>query len=145
MKKIWRYHFTTAGGKRSGEGGMGDLLSMANDSFESELAGFGIGLPISKAYAEYLGGSLEIKTMSGIGTDVYLTLKHIDPHHGHSFRIWMCSFYNLKNSSAKTGVAEKKCIDCIRKKSNFKTPDKLDNFFTFDQKLRWRVIFFRVW
>lgn len=87
MKKIWRYHFTTAGKGREGDGAVGDLLSMANDSFESELAGYGIGLPISKAYAEYLGGNLEIKTMSGIGTDVYLTLKHIDPHHGHSFRI----------------------------------------------------------
>ncbi|CAG5102855.1 Oidioi.mRNA.OKI2018_I69.chr1.g499.t1.cds [Oikopleura dioica] len=85
IDKIWRYHFTTARG-RQGYGGVGDLLSMANSN-EKELAGYGIGLPISKAYAEYLGGKLEIKSMSGIGTDVYLTLKHIDPHKGHSFRI----------------------------------------------------------
>jgi len=85
INKIWRYHFTTARG-RSNYGGVGDLLSMANSN-EKELAGYGIGLPISKAYAEYLGGNLEIKSMSGIGTDVYLTLKHIDPHKGHSFRI----------------------------------------------------------
>lgn len=87
MKKIWRYHFTTAGRNRNSTRAVGDLLSMSNNSHEKELAGYGIGLPISKAYAEYLGGSLEIKTMDGIGTDVYLTLKHIDPVQGHSFRI----------------------------------------------------------
>jgi len=59
INKIWRYHFTTARG-RSNYGGVGDLLSMANSN-EKELAGYGIGLPISKAYAEYLGGNLEIK------------------------------------------------------------------------------------
>jgi len=52
-----------------------------------ELAGYGVGLPIARAYAEYLGGSLEIRTLEKIGTDVYLTLKHIDPMEGHSFRI----------------------------------------------------------
>ena len=59
LQKIWRYHFTTARGSQ-GYGGVGDLLSMANSN-EKELAGYGIGLPISKAYAEYLGGNLEIK------------------------------------------------------------------------------------
>ena len=86
MHKIWRYHFTTSHKKIGKAGAVGDLLSMANSN-DQELAGYGIGLPISKAYAEYLGGKLEIKTMLGIGTDVYLTLKHIDPQLGHSFRI----------------------------------------------------------
>ncbi|KAK9659864.1 putative [Pyruvate dehydrogenase (acetyl-transferring)] kinase 2, mitochondrial [Basidiobolus ranarum] len=34
----------------------------------------GIGLPMSKVYANYWGGSLEISTMEGFGTDAYLQL-----------------------------------------------------------------------
>ncbi|CAM2115012.1 unnamed protein product [Caretta caretta] len=48
--------------------------------------GFGFGLPTSRAYAEYLGGSLCIQSLQGIGTDVYLRLKHIDGKE-ESFRI----------------------------------------------------------
>lgn len=88
MDKIWRYYFTTFGRNRQASvGAVGDLLSMSNERSDKELAGYGIGLPMAKAYAEYLGGSLEIKTMVGIGTDVYLTLKHIDSKKGDSFRI----------------------------------------------------------
>uniref|UniRef100_A0A673JDB7 Protein-serine/threonine kinase n=1 Tax=Sinocyclocheilus rhinocerous TaxID=307959 RepID=A0A673JDB7_9TELE len=47
---------------------------------------FGFGLPTSRAYAEYLGGSLAIQSMQGIGTDVYLRLRHIDGK-GESFRV----------------------------------------------------------
>ena len=36
----------------------------------------GFGLPTSRAYAEYLGGSLTLTSMQGLGTDVYLRLKH---------------------------------------------------------------------
>ena len=41
--------------------------------------GVGIGLPIAKAYAKYLKGDLEIKSLDGIGTDTYLKIMHIDP------------------------------------------------------------------
>lgn len=41
----------------------------------SPLAGLGFGLPLSKAYAEYFGGRLQLQTYDGLGTDVYLTLK----------------------------------------------------------------------
>lgn len=36
--------------------------------------GYGFGLPTSKAYAEYLGGSLTFQSMQGIGSDFYLRL-----------------------------------------------------------------------
>lgn len=85
MNKIWRYGFTTTD-KNNSSNSVGDLLSMASGD-SMELAGYGVGLPIARAYAEYLGGSLEIRTLEKIGTDVYLTLKHIDPMEGHSFRI----------------------------------------------------------
>ncbi|XP_064449084.1 branched-chain alpha-ketoacid dehydrogenase kinase isoform X6 [Mirounga angustirostris] len=47
---------------------------------------FGFGLPTSRAYAEYLGGSLRLQSLQGIGTDVYLRLRHIDGRE-ESFRI----------------------------------------------------------
>ncbi|XP_039578128.1 3-methyl-2-oxobutanoate dehydrogenase [lipoamide] kinase, mitochondrial [Passer montanus] len=47
---------------------------------------FGFGLPTSRAYAEYLGGSLVLQSLQGVGTDVYLRLRHIDGK-AESFRI----------------------------------------------------------
>jgi len=79
--KIWRYNFST----------IGKFDNFNNPAFANpignELGGDGIGLPVSRTYTDLLGGSLEIKTMVGIGTDVYLTLSHIDPDKGKSFGI----------------------------------------------------------
>jgi C4-dicarboxylate-specific signal transduction histidine kinase len=41
------------------------------------MAGLGFGLPMTRVYAEYFGGGLEMATMHGYGTDVYLRLNHI--------------------------------------------------------------------
>ena len=38
------------------------------------LAGWGVGLPLSRTYARYFGGDLDIKSMDGFGTDAYLHL-----------------------------------------------------------------------
>lgn len=40
--------------------------------------GYGFGLPTSRAYAEYLGGSLVFQSMQGIGSDFYLRIALID-------------------------------------------------------------------
>jgi hypothetical protein len=40
-----------------------------------------------RAYAEYLGGSLTIESMQGLGTDVYLRLKHFNAKGDSQFRI----------------------------------------------------------
>ncbi len=50
------------------------------------MSGYGFGLPTAKAYAKFLGGSLDIVSMYGLGTDVYLKLVHINGP-GDSFRI----------------------------------------------------------
>jgi pyruvate dehydrogenase kinase 2/3/4 len=39
------------------------------------MAGLGCGLPIARAYAEFLGGGLDLQTMRGFGTDVYYRVK----------------------------------------------------------------------
>lgn len=51
------------------------------------LYSYGFGLPACKAYVEYLGGQLTLETMQGIGTDIYIRLRHVDGKM-ESFRIW---------------------------------------------------------
>jgi len=43
----------------------------------SALAGYGVGLPLSRLHARYLGGKLEITSYPGYGTDAYLQLPRI--------------------------------------------------------------------
>ena len=38
------------------------------------LAGLGFGLPLARCYAEYLGGSLRMLSMPGLGVDMVLQL-----------------------------------------------------------------------
>jgi len=43
----------------------------------SRVAGYGVGLPLSRLYARYFGGDLELKSMEGFGTDAYLHLNRL--------------------------------------------------------------------
>lgn len=88
MNQILEYNFSTAENqKKSREDPMSDMLSMVNQgpNGNSKMHGHGFGLPMSRCYAEYMGGSLTIQSMQGIGTDVYIRLKRIDKEPG-SFR-----------------------------------------------------------
>ena len=38
------------------------------------MVGLGYGLPLSRLYARYFGGDLEIVSMDGYGTDVFVWL-----------------------------------------------------------------------
>jgi len=58
--RIWSYMYTTASGKAT------------------PLAGHGVGLPLSRLYARYLGGSLDLVSLPGYGTDAYLSLPRVD-------------------------------------------------------------------
>ena len=87
IQKITQYHFSTAGETDTDARLDGGLLgSIMSEPRVVPMYGFGFGLPTARAYAEYLGGSLSIVSMQGIGTDIYLRLKHIDGKH-ESFRI----------------------------------------------------------
>lgn len=95
LPNIWSYSFTTfsdekavagagAGSDGSGGGGGGsnsttdglNFIAGARDGAGS-IAGLGYGLPLSRAYAEFLGGSIEVQSLYGWGTDVYLRLKGV--------------------------------------------------------------------
>lgn len=72
LPKIWTYLYTTANSPlmemdASAEGSDGPAI----------LAGYGYGLPISRLYARYFGGDLQIISMEGYGTDAYLHLNRL--------------------------------------------------------------------
>lgn len=66
-ERVWSYAFSTAG-------------MQVPFTSSSPLTGRGLGLPLSRLYAAYLGGSLEVMNVSGVGVDAYLFLQRIDPH-----------------------------------------------------------------
>ena len=70
LDKIWSYLFTTASSNVQD-----NFIVQQDHSANSPLAGLGYGLPISRSYARYFGGDLDIMSMEGYGTDafVYLT------------------------------------------------------------------------
>lgn len=48
-------------------------------------AGFGMGLPLSRLYARYFGGSLKLRPLEGYGTDAYIHLHRCDKQsHGRA-------------------------------------------------------------
>lgn len=70
MPRIWTYLYSTAK----------DPVQMDQvDAGEGPvvLAGYGYGLPISRLYARYFGGDLQIISMEGYGTDAYLHLNRL--------------------------------------------------------------------
>uniref|UniRef100_A0AAY4CCQ2 Protein-serine/threonine kinase n=1 Tax=Denticeps clupeoides TaxID=299321 RepID=A0AAY4CCQ2_9TELE len=87
LEKVMDYHFSTAE-ESNQDPRMSNLFNTITNSGPQSgpMHGFGFGLPTSRAYAEYLGGSLSVQSMQGIGTDVYLRLRHIDGK-GESFRV----------------------------------------------------------
>ncbi|KAJ7074409.1 atypical/PDHK/BCKDK protein kinase [Mycena amicta] len=48
------------------------------------IAGLGYGLPMSKLYAKYFGGSLELVSLEGWGSDVFLKLRCLSDEAGSS-------------------------------------------------------------
>ena len=45
---------------------------------QAALSGYGCGLPLSRLYAQYFGGGLDLKSMEGYGTDAYCHLNRLD-------------------------------------------------------------------
>lgn len=74
MRKIWSYLYTTADPSIQE-----DFIGASDhDPSSSPLAGLGFGLPISRSYARYFHGDLDIMSMEGYGTDAYLHLARME-------------------------------------------------------------------
>lgn len=97
--KIFDYHFTTVNEESKndefslstdGSGSdspynnnpMSGMLEASSSRGLAVMHGYGFGLPTSRAYAEYLGGSLTFQSMQGIGSDFYLRIALIDNEPG---------------------------------------------------------------
>ena len=75
--RVWRYAYTTAPTPLldlEPEGGNGDESAPPPHQARSRpaLSGYGMGLPLSRLYAQYLGGRLDLRSLEGHGTDAYL-------------------------------------------------------------------------
>jgi len=66
-ERIWEYMFSTS-------------PSHLQSHFQEDtpLSGPGMGLPLCRLYARYLGGSLNLMSMPGVGTDVYVFFNRIN-------------------------------------------------------------------
>lgn len=96
--KIFDYHFSTADSKPDdsnqsqadseskpfdqseifNSSAFGMICEASSSRGLAVMHGYGFGLPTSKTYAEYLGGSLTFQSMQGIGSDFYLRLGRLD-------------------------------------------------------------------
>lgn len=70
VQRIFSYFFTTAAPAFSS-------LTAADFSVDTPLAGLGYGLPLSRVFARYFGGDLQVISMEGYGTDAYLHLSRV--------------------------------------------------------------------
>ena len=72
LPRIWTYLYSTA------KSPLPDLdIDATNDAAPPVLAGYGYGLPLSRLYARYFGGDLQIISMEGYGTDAYMHLNRL--------------------------------------------------------------------
>ena len=71
VPRIWSYLYTTAKPPLFSDD------SPYTTDFHAPFAGLGYGLPISRLYARYFGGDLQILSMEGYGADAYLHLKRL--------------------------------------------------------------------
>ncbi|XP_046841642.1 3-methyl-2-oxobutanoate dehydrogenase [lipoamide] kinase, mitochondrial-like [Xenia sp. Carnegie-2017] len=80
LKEVFNYSFSTFKKVNQTTTSMLSDYSQTVNSMETigSMAGFGFGLPTSRAYAEFLGGSLQLQSLYGYGTDVYVKLKRIE-------------------------------------------------------------------
>jgi len=71
-KRIWSYLYSEAPEAGSYKACSGDV-----DQLPITFAGHGAGLPLSRLYARYLGGSLDLVSWPGYGTDVFISLPRL--------------------------------------------------------------------
>lgn len=77
LRKMTNYCYTSFKQESNYSDAFGELLTPANTDHGSTLAGFGVGIPVSKAYVEFMEGTLDVHSMPGIGTDVYICIPQL--------------------------------------------------------------------
>ena len=77
IQHCFSYLFTTAGNQAQDQLAGGSSAEAHDFDRDSPLAGLGYGLPISRTYARYFGGDLELHSLEGHGTDAYVHLSRL--------------------------------------------------------------------
>ncbi|KAL3900701.1 MAG: hypothetical protein SGCHY_001158 [Lobulomycetales sp.] len=83
---VFDYSFTTVRKDEDDDAAAHDMFSaqtIMQNATGGPMAGLGFGLPMSRNYAKYFGGSLEITSISGHGADVFIHLP--DPFRTEKF------------------------------------------------------------
>ncbi|KAJ8463292.1 hypothetical protein ONZ45_g17631 [Pleurotus djamor] len=66
------------GGGHGDEGLFGEITGKGVQTGMGTIAGLGYGLPMSRLYAKYFGGSLDLYPLEGWGSDVFIKLRCLD-------------------------------------------------------------------
>jgi signal transduction histidine kinase len=79
MARVFEYSYTTVPKSDIDEHNIFSTQARMNmqQGVGGPIAGLGFGLPMSKIYARYFGGSLELKSINGHGLDVFLRVPNI--------------------------------------------------------------------
>ncbi|KAJ3141366.1 hypothetical protein HK100_007605 [Physocladia obscura] len=80
MSRVFEYSYTTVP-KSELDTDLSIFSSQSRQAMQAgvggPIAGLGFGLPMSRIYAKYFGGSLELKSVGGHGLDVFLRVPNI--------------------------------------------------------------------
>jgi len=82
IDNVWTYVYTSNSSPAYKSSGRSSLqfknasIDTINSDFSS-LSGYGCGLPLSRLYAQYFGGGLDLKSMEGYGTDAYCYINRL--------------------------------------------------------------------
>jgi hypothetical protein len=76
-KKQQQQQHDQHGNKEQHDHNHDDFSKHDDDSGATALGGFGVGLPLSRLYASYLGGSINFVSLPGYGTHAYVFLPRL--------------------------------------------------------------------
>ncbi|XP_062364291.1 pyruvate dehydrogenase kinase, isozyme 2 isoform X7 [Cinclus cinclus] len=90
IERLFSYMYSTAPTPQLGSGG-------------APLAGFGYGLPISRLYAKYFQGDLQLFSMEGFGTDAVIYLKALSTDSVERLPVYNKSAWRHYQASQEAG------------------------------------------
>ncbi|GJP66109.1 hypothetical protein CLOP_g23026 [Closterium sp. NIES-67] len=75
--KVWRYGYSSVEGDVTTSSTLRSAAGGPVDSQGTPMAGLGFGLPYSRLLAQYLGGNIEMVSIPGYGSDVYVRVRRV--------------------------------------------------------------------
>lgn len=116
LQDIWKFTYTTCKktpwealhsrhGKPATADSASNPLQRPRPGAAGVLAGYGVGLTLSRLYAQYFGGDLRLMSLDGYGTDVFLHLSRLGTHCENLPRVVLYS-PSMRDSSAADAWGE---------------------------------------